>query len=257
MLEMEIDADAFNNLKPAQQMAYTKDDETGKYNVTVAGALKYADEMAQHKDRAVSSRGKMNDKLEIAQARIDELLELAENGSGGNGSGGGNFETLYNQAKTKIATLETELNDEKTKHVEDKKATKRETEIARLTAELCGAENPLMANYLKNRIDAIVDESGAVHVVVKDETGNQTANSIDNLKTEIAENAMFKPILKAPQSNGGGAGGGLGGGSGADDWAVAFDPKKPNLQKMAELQKTDPDRFVVEHKKFLELRQQI
>jgi len=263
-LKAKIEADEYDALTPLEKSVYLPagQDEDGNdldgYVADVGGLIKYADEMQKHKNRAIASKTAQNTKMDELQSEIDRLTEIAEgagggdgNGSGGNGSGG-NFEELYKTAKAKIKTLEDDLRTTKEGFIEEKKATTAQSKIDALTSELCGGSNPLMLNYLKGRIGAIVGEDGAVELVIKDEAGKDTANTIDDLKKEIAANDYLKPILKIKQSAGGGSGGAGGAGGGGDVWAEAFDPKKPNHAKMRELQLEDPAKFAIYHKKYLQ-----
>jgi len=250
MLKLKLTADEYDSLTPLEQGVYNAgtDDDDGSYIADASGALKYAEEMRKHKDRAVTSRKALKEKFDDAETQIAELTKLAEK----DGGSGGNFEELYNQSKKKITDLEQEINDMNEKSVNDKKSSARETAIAKLTTDLCGNSNPLMSRYLKDRIDAVADESGNIHTIVKDETGEQTANTLQDLQKELEKNELFATILKKPASSGGGGAGGGGAGGGEDQMTEhGFVVGKPNHMKMRELNMSDPELFKKLHKEYL------
>ncbi|WHI46590.1 hypothetical protein [Microbulbifer sp. VAAF005] len=127
----------------------------------------------------------------------------------------GDVEALDNSWKEKLANRETELqaqidalNGSITTMTVDNVAVSMANEIA-----VQGSAD-ILVPHIKARL-AAEQRDGQFVTVVKDGQGKPSAASLDDLKTEFANNPAFAPVILGSKASGGGAGGGGQGGGGA------------------------------------------
>jgi len=246
-MKATISQEEFEGLNEKFQAVYTKDKveegESQTYTVDAIEALGLAERSISHKDRAVDSRKKMEEKLEELTAKQQKALEDS-----------GNFEELYKHEKAAKETLAEKVEKLKAEKIEGKKEKALSVTVKELNKELCGTEKKIVEKELRRRLKVILDENGNEITVVLDENGEHTSKSKEDLLKEFRENEELQPLLAGRDSSGGGAGGGAGAGAGGSKWADAFNPEKPNFTKQAQLRKEDPALFSKLQKEYLDAR---
>lgn len=250
-MEKKITAEEYEKIDSLRVKAiYSKDEESGDYVISdVDALLSYALENKAHKDRAVNSRGSMQQKLQ----ELEEENSLLKSSSKKKAEDDGDYKALYEQEKLDSQAWKDKYDDLHKNTIEKDTKSSFEKTVGETVMELAGKQNPMLSAYIEKRIKT-EHVDGNVKTVVLDDAGQNTGLTVEDLIEEVRGNEIFHPALKGRGSSGGDSSGGSQKGVACGDWVKAFDPKTPDLALQAQLRREDPTRFATEHAKYIEKR---
>lgn len=119
-----------------------------------------------------------------------------------------------------------------------------------LANRLAGEYAELMVSFIKNRL-SLEEIDDSFNLVVLDENGIKTDDTLSDLEKELKENPLFAPIIKGRKSSGGSSDPNRANGSGEHEYEKYFKPDTANMTKQMELLKRDPtayERLSTKHK---------
>lgn len=241
-MERIISGDDYDKIESERvKSLYKLNDESGKYEADVDELFKYVDEVRAHKDRAVNSRGNLQTENEDLKRQIAEFNEKQKKKN----EDDGNFEALWKQEQLEKESWKKKHDDLFAETITKDVTTTRKDTVKNAVIELAGKPDPMVEAYIEKRIKVEHTENG-LKTIVRDELGNPTGATVEDLIKEVRSNDVFAPYLKGRKSSGGDAKGGDIIASLTGDWADAFDTSKPNyLDLQVKLQKENPEKFKV------------
>lgn len=205
----------------------------GAYFLKVSGVVSESDVdgLKASRDALLTEKKeaqRLKDEAEAERLRVErEALEADAKAKG-------NWEALdksYQEREIELKRLSQEREDALRKQVYKltvgDQALKMASEISKPHAQ------GVLTRFIEERLT--LDESGNVRVL--DMQGKPSAMTIEDLKTEFKNNAMFQDIVVVNNASGGGAsGGGFGGGA-------AKKPSEMTEQERRDLFKSDPTAY--------------
>lgn len=205
----------------------------GAYFLKVSGVVSESDVdgLKASRDALLTEKKeaqRLKDEAEAERLRIErEALEESARQKG-------DWQALEDSYKAKLAEKENEFAGERDtlrkqvyKLTVGDQALKMASEISKPHAQ------GVLTRFIEERLT--LDESGNVRVL--DMQGKPSAMTIEDLKTEFKNNAMFQDIVVVNNASGGGAsGGGFGGGA-------AKKPSEMTEQERRDLFKSDPNAY--------------
>lgn len=163
----------------------------------VAGLKSKVDELLREKKEEAQRRKEAEDAAEAAkQAALDEAAKKS-----------GNIEALEKSWSEKLSKRERELL-EKIDGLSGNINNLLVDNVASQLANEIGLDGSaaLLVPHIKQRL-AAEQRDGKFVTVVRDNSGQPSAYSLDDLKSEFLNNSAFAPVLKGSKATGGGASG--------------------------------------------------
>lgn len=205
----------------------------GAYFLNVSGVVS-EDELTGIKANRDALLAEKKEQQRLAQEAESERLRIEREANEEAARKAGDWQALEDSYKTKLSEKEAEflaqsdtLRKQVYKLTVGDQALKLASEISKPHAQ------GILTRFIEERLT--LDESGVVRVL--DLQGKPSAMTIEDLKTEFKDNAMFQDIVVVNNSTGGGAtGGGFGGGA-------AKNPKEMTEQERIDLYNRDPVLF--------------
>lgn len=210
MLKFEVDS--LESVEESQRSFY-KETEGGKFRLDVDG-LEDTGALKRAKDREKERAQKAEEAAKTLEGQLTDLQKQIEEAKKAGHIEKGDVEALEKSWAEKYSKLE-ELSAGKEKALQgqlnqllvDNKAIQIASELA-----VEGSADVLLP-HIKTRLTAI-EKDGQLVTSVLDSDGKPSALTLDELKTEIASNKAFAPLIAGSKASGGGFGGGGNGGGG-------------------------------------------
>ncbi|MGJ8518024.1 hypothetical protein [Carnimonas bestiolae] len=199
-LQYQITAEAHGALDESVKNLYSQG-EDGTFTLGVEG-LPQGEDVTGLK----AQRDQLLEEAKQAKAKAKELQDAQEKAKREQNEREGNYQQLYESAQTELQKANQRY-EELTKANEQREIRSAAQQIASDIADGPNAE--ILADYVQRRL-AVQDGN----VRVTDADGNLTVSTLDQLKSEFANEPRFASLVRGSQAGGGGAAGTQGKGSG-------------------------------------------
>ena len=190
------------------------EEKDGKFHLSVeggedTGALKRAkDHEKQARQVAETKASEIQSQLETLQAQIEAANDDSSRKNGDVEALDHSWNEKYNKLQSENETAIQGLQGNLKTLLVDNEAIKLASELA------VEGSADLLIPHLRARL-AVVQKDGKYVTSVNDATGNPSAATLAELKTEFANNPAFAPVIVGSKATGGGAGGGQNNGGSA------------------------------------------
>ena len=164
-------------------------------------------------DDLLKEKKTVQQKAEEAEANALKVAEEAARK-------GGDIESLDKSWHEKMSKVESDYKAQIDNLMGTVRQDKVDTVAVRLAAELGGENADGLLPHIERRLDVELSD-GKYKTIVKDASGNRSAQTLDELKAELINTPFIAPLIITSQAGGAGGGGSKqnAGGAGTKSWS--------------------------------------
>jgi len=231
-MKINLTKEEHHALDESMQSLY-EEQEDGSFKLQLedaedTGALKRAKEHEKNARKEAENKAReLSQKMKDLQSQIDEMSNTESRKKG-------DVEALENSYKKKMEELESSYKQQVDTLQGVLKSKTVDAEAQRIATELSGDNADIILPHIRNRLD-FQFEDNQPKVRVLDESGQVTADSLDDLKNSFFTNDRFSPIIIDSKASGGGAAGAKGAGGSA------------SVKKLSDMTATEEAKFANEN----------